>query len=149
MQKFVNSWAASALLKLAKFQFAEKHGKRFLKLTSEAQSRITEISAAEAAEAIQRGAPLVDVRERAEFMRGHIPSALHLARGTLELQIEKRISDPGTEIVTYCGSGRRSALAADSLQRMGYTNVKSLAGGLHAWIDAGFPTLGESHRIED
>jgi phage shock protein E len=149
MPKLVNSWAASALLKLAKFQIAEKHGKRFLELTNEARSRITEICAAEAAAAIKRGALLLDVRERTEFLRGHIPNAVHLARGTLELQIEKRASDPGTEIVTYCGAGRRSALAADSLQRMGYTNVKSLAGGLHAWIDAGFPTHGANRSIED
>jgi len=103
----------------------------------------------ETAAAMKRGALVLDVREREEFLRGHIPNAIHLARGTLELEIEKRAPDPVTEIVTYCGAGNRSALSTDNLQRMGYTNVKSLAGGLQAWIDAGFPTWRRSHPIED
>ncbi|HEY5707142.1 MAG TPA: rhodanese-like domain-containing protein [Terrimicrobiaceae bacterium] len=149
MPKLVNSWAASVLLRLAKLQVAEKHGERFLKLAAEARSRITEISAAETAVAIKRGALLLDVRERDEYLRGHIPNAEHLARGTLELEIEKWAPDPETEIVTYCGAGNRSALAAENLQRMGYKNVRSLAGGLQAWVDAGLPTWRRSHPIED
>jgi phage shock protein E len=149
MPKLVNSWAASVLLKLAKLQVAETHGERFLKLAREARSRITEISAAETAAAIKRGVLLLDVRERDEFLRGHIPNAVHLARGTLELEIEKRAPNSETEIVTYCGAGNRSALSADNLQRMGYTGVKSLAGGLQSWIDAGFPTWRGRHAIED
>ena len=149
MPRLVNSWAASVLLKLAKLQVAERHGGRFLRLADEARSRITEISALETAAAIKRGALVLDVREREEFLRGHIPNAAHLARGTLELEIEKRAPDSATEIVTYCGAGNRSALSTDNLQRMGYTNVKSLAGGLQAWIDAGFPTWRRSHPIED
>ncbi len=149
MPKLVNSWAASVLLKLARLQVAETHGERFLKLVSEARLRITEISAAETIAAIKRGALLLDVRERHEFLRGHIPNAVHLARGTLESEIEKRAVDPATEIVTYCAAGNRSALSADNLQRMGYTNVKSLAGGLQSWIDAGFPMWRRRQAIED
>ena len=149
MPRLVNSGAASVLLKLAKLQVAERHGERFLRLADEARSRITEVSASETAAAMKRAALVLDVRERQEFLRGHIPNAVHLARGTLELEIEKRAADPATEIVTYCGAGNRSALSTDNLQRMGYTNVKSLAGGLQAWIDAGFPTWRRSHPIED
>lgn len=149
MPRLVNSWAASVLLKLAKLQVAERHGERFLRLADEARSRIMEISALETAAAMKRGALVLDVREREEFLRGHIPNAIHLARGTLELEIEKRAPDPATEIVTYCGAGNRSALSTDNLQRMGYTNVKSLGGGLQAWIDAGFATWRRSHPIED
>jgi len=149
MPRLVNSWAASVLLKLAKLQIAETHGERFLKLAAEARSRITEISAFETAAAIKRGALLVDVREREEFLRGHIPNAAHISKGTLELEIERRAPDPAIEIVTYCGAGNRSALSADNLQRMGYINVKSLAGGLQAWIDAGLPTWRRRHPIED
>ena len=89
------------------------------------------------------------MRERDEFLRGHIPNAAHLARGTLELEIEKRVPDLETEIVTYCGAGNRSALSAESLQRMGYKSVRSLAGGLQAWIDAGLPTWSGRHSVED
>ena len=77
----------------------------------EARSRITEVSASETAAAMKRAALVLDVRERQEFLRGHIPNAVHLARGTLELEIEKRAADPATEIVTYCGAGNRSALS--------------------------------------
>jgi rhodanese-related sulfurtransferase len=149
MPKLVNSWTASVLLKLSKLQFAERQGERFLKLAAEARSHITEVSALETAAAIKRGGLLIDVREREEFLRGHIPNAVHLARGTLDLEIEKRAPDLGAEIVLYCGAGNRSALSADALQRMGYTNVKSLGGGLQAWIDAGLPTWRRRHPIED
>jgi phage shock protein E len=149
MPKLVNSWTASVLLKLGKLHSAEKQGERFRKLAEEARSQIAELSALETAAAIKRGALLIDVREREEFLRGHIPNAIHLARGTLELEIEKRAPDPVTEIVLYCGAGNRSALSAEALQRMGYNNVKSLAGGLQAWIDARFPTWRTRHPIED
>ena len=149
MPRLVNSWAASVLLKLSKLQVAERHGERFLKLAAEARSRITQISALETATAIKRGVLVLDVRERDEFLRGHIPNATHLARGTLELEIEKRVPDPATEIVLYCGAGNRSALSADNLQRMGYASVKILAGGLQDWIDAGLPTWRTRHPAED
>jgi rhodanese-related sulfurtransferase len=95
---------------------------------------------AETASAIKRGALVIDVREKEEFLRGHIPNAIQLARGTLELEIEQRAPDLATEIVLYCGAGNRSALSADALQQMGYNNVKSLRGGLQAWVDARLPT---------
>jgi rhodanese-related sulfurtransferase len=147
MPRLVNSWTASALLKFAKLEVAEKRGERFLRLAAEARSRITEISASEVSAAINRGVLVLDVREREEFLRGHIPDSAHLARGALE--IEKRVPDPATEILLYCGAGNRSALSADNLQRMGYANVKTLAGGLGAWIDAGFPTWRRSQPVED
>ena len=103
----------------------------------------------ETAAAIKRGALLLDVRERHEFVRGHIPNASHLAKGTLEQEIEKRAPDPKTEIVMYCSAGNRAALSAENVQRMGYTNVKSLAGGLKAWIDAGLPIWRRNHPIDD
>ena len=149
MPRLVNTWAASALLKFARLEVAEKRGERFLKLAAEARSRITEIPASEFSAEIKRGALVLDVREREEFLRGHIPHAAHLARGTLELEIEKRAPDPATEILLYCGAGNRSALSADNLQRMGYSNVKTLAGGLQGWLDAGFPSWRTSQSVED
>ena len=149
MPKLVNSWATSVLLKLARLQVAEKRSQRFLKLAAQARSRITEVSVEETVAAIKRGALVIDVRERDEFWRGHIPNARHLARGTLELEIEKRAPDPATEMIIYCGAGHRAALSADNLQRMGYRNVRSLAGGLQGWIGAGLPAWRGGHLIED
>ena len=149
MPKLVNSWATSVLLKLTRLQVAEKRSQRFLKLAAEARSRIAEISVDETVAAIKRAVLVLDVRERDEFWRGHIPNAKHLARGTLELEIEKRAPDPATEIVIYCGAGNRAALSADNLQRMGYKNVRSLAGGLQAWIGAGLPVSRGGDPIED
>ena len=150
MPKLVNSWAASVLLKLAKLQVAETHGERFLKLAGEARSRITEISARETAAAIKRGALLLDVRERDEFLRGHIPNAVHLARGTLELEIEKRAAGS-------CNGNRDVLRRRESLRALDgqppthglYRTSRSLAGGLQSWIDAGFPTWRRRHAIED
>ena len=149
MPKLVNSWATSVLLKLTRLQIAEKRSQRFLKLAAEARSRIAEISVEETVAAIKRAVLVLDVRERDEFWRGHIPNAKHLARGTLELEIEKRAPDPATEIVIYCGAGNRAALSADNLQRMGYKNVRSLGGGLQAWIGAGLPVWRGGYPIED
>jgi phage shock protein E len=149
MPKHVNSWATSVLLKLTRLQVAEKRSQRFLKLAAEARSRIAEVSSEETLAAIKRAALVLDVRERDEFWRGHIPNARHLARGMLELEIEKRVPDPTTEIVIYCGAGNRAALSAENLQRMGYKNVRSLAGGLQAWINAGLPVSRGGDPIED
>lgn len=149
MPKHVNSWAGSVLLKLAKFQMAEAHGERFLKLANEARSRIVEITPEEAAEAGQRKAVLIDVREREEFQRGHVPGAMNLPKGSIELEIERRAPDPDVEIVTYCGAGNRSAIVAENLQRMGYTRVRSVAGGIRAWLEAGLPVVRKSLLIED
>jgi rhodanese-related sulfurtransferase len=82
---------------------------------------------------------LLDVREESEWVRGHLPGAMHLSKGVLERDIEKKIPDLKAEIILYCGGGYRSALAADNLQKMGYQNVISMDGGYTAWVEAGFP----------
>jgi phage shock protein E len=113
------------------------HGARFEKLAAEAQRQVREVSAAEAGEVYENGGLLIDVREADEFAKEHAAGAKHLSRGVLEMKIEETEPDVEREIVCYCGGGKRSALAAESLQRMGYTNVASLAGGFKAWKEAG------------
>jgi phage shock protein E len=113
------------------------HGPRFEKLAAEAQGQVREVSAAEAGEVYENGGLLIDVREADEFAKEHAAGAKHLSRGVLEMKIEETEPDVEREIVCYCGGGKRSALAAESLQRMGYTNVASLAGGFKAWKEAG------------
>src|SRR5687767_14207986 len=112
---------------------------RFETLVQDAKSRITEISPTDARRAIETGAMLVDVREADEWKEAHIPGAIHMSRGTIELEIEEKAPALDTPIICHCGGGSRSALAAESLQKMGYTNVKSLAGGFKAWKAAGLP----------
>ena len=113
---------------------------RFEKLVAEAKRNIQEISPQDAASALQRGdALLIDVRDPDEWEEGHIPGAKNFSRGTVELEIEEAASDLSTPIITHCGGGGRSALAAESLQRMGYKNVKSMAGGFKACKAAGLP----------
>jgi phage shock protein E len=114
---------------------------RFEKLVADAKKHITEISPQEAAAKSQRGeAVIVDVREKDEWDEEHIPMATYLSRGTIELDIEEKVPDLNTLIICHCGGGGRSALAADSLQKMGYKNVRSIAGGFKAWKAAGLPT---------
>jgi phage shock protein E len=110
---------------------------RFQKLAAEAKSRVHEVSAAEASQRQKEGAMLIDVREAEEFAKGHAKGAVHLSRGVIELKIEELAPDTATPIICYCGGGSRSALVADNLQRMGYTNVASMAGGFKAWKDQG------------
>jgi phage shock protein E len=118
---------------------------RFEKLVSEAKKNITEISPADAAARAKSGeAVIIDVREQDEWDEGHIPDAIHLSRGTIELEIEEKVPDPNAMIICHCGGGGRSALAAESLQRMGYKNVNSMSGGLKAWKAAGLPTRANS-----
>ncbi len=113
---------------------------RFEKLVAEAKKNITEISPADAAAKLNSGeAVIVDVRDKDEWDEGHIPGAIHLSRGTIELDIEEKVPDSNAMIITHCGGGGRSALAADSLQKMGYKNVRSMAGGFKAWKAAGLP----------
>ena len=114
---------------------------RFETLVQDAKSRITEISPTDARRAIETGAMLVDVREADEWKEAHIPGAIHMSRGTIELEIEEKAPALDTPIICHCGGGGRSALVADNLQRMGYTNVKSLAGGLKGWTQAGLPVV--------
>jgi rhodanese-related sulfurtransferase len=116
------------------------HTPGFLKLVHEARARVHEIDVAEARVRQAAGARLIDVREDLEYAAGHAAGAEHLGKGVIERDAETRIPDPGTEIVLYCGGGYRSVLAADALQRMGYTNVHSMAGGWRAWQEAGAPT---------
>ena len=114
---------------------------RFEKLVSDAKKNIREISPEDAVQRLQSGdAVIVDVREKDEWDEEHIPNATHLSRGTIELDIEEKVPDLNALIVCHCGGGGRSALAADSLQKMGYKNVRSLAGGFKAWKAAGLPT---------
>jgi rhodanese-related sulfurtransferase len=117
-----------------------KHA-RFEKLVAEAKKNITEISPQDAAEKSQSGEAIIaDVREKDEWGEEHIPGAIHMSRGTIELDIEGKVPDTNAMIVCHCGGGGRSALAAESLQKMGYKNVRSMAGGFKAWKAAGLPT---------
>lgn len=114
---------------------------RFEELVDDARSRIRETSVEELHRRIEGGERLylVDVREAGEWARARIPGAAWLGKGVIERDIERAIPDPDAEIVLYCGGGYRSALAADSIQKMGYTNVRSLAGGIGGWFRAGLP----------
>jgi rhodanese-related sulfurtransferase len=113
----------------------------FEKLVAEAKTKITEIYPAEAAAKSRSGeAVIVDVREKDEWAAEHIPNATHMSRGTIELDIEESVPDKNAMIVCHCGGGGRSALAAESLQKLGYKNVRSMAGGFKAWKAAGVPT---------
>src|SRR2546428_10169054 len=112
----------------------------FEKLVAEAKKNIREISPTEAAAKLKSGdALIIDVREKDEWDEEHIPGAIHLSRGTLELDIEEEVPDLDKIIITHCGGGGRSALAAESLQKMGYKSVRSMAGGFKAWKAAGLP----------
>ena len=114
---------------------------RYQKLVTEAKKNITEISPQDAAAKLKSGeTAIVDVRDKDEWDEGHIPGALHMSRGTIELDIEEKVPDPNATIICHCGGGGRSALAADSLQKMGYKNVRSMAGGFRAWKAEGLPT---------
>ena len=114
---------------------------RFEKLVADAKKNITEIRPTDAATKTKSGdAVIVDVREKEEWDEEHIPDAIHLSRGTVELEIEEKFPDLDKTIITHCGGGGRSALAAESLQKMGYRNVRSMAGGFKAWKAAGLPT---------
>src|SRR4051812_42914577 len=106
-----------------------KHSERFLRIVEDARNRVTEITPEETRQKQERGEEflLIDTREDFEWVAGHISGATHLGKGVIERDIEKLAPDTETEIVLYCGGGFRSALAADALQKMGYTNVKSMA----------------------
>ena len=122
-----------------------KHSEGFLRLVREAKSRVRELDVAEtrARLAANPEARLIDVREDREWQAGHAAGAEHLGRGIIERDIETRHPDHAAELILYCGGGYRSALAADNLQRMGYTNVFSMDGGWKAWQDEGAPVEGE------
>jgi rhodanese-related sulfurtransferase len=113
---------------------------RFHKLADDAKTRVREVSSSEAAREQAAGAVLIDVRESDEFAKEHAAGAVHLSKGIVEMRIEETVLDVTKPIICYCGGGVRSALAADNLQKMGYTNVASMAGGFKAWKSAGLPT---------
>lgn len=113
-----------------------EHSTEFLNIVNDAKGNVREVSVADALRRIADGAMLIDVREDNEFAEGHAGGARHMGRGIIERDIVQTFPDKTTEILLYCGGGYRSALAADNLQRMGYTNVWSMAGGWAAWNDA-------------
>jgi len=118
---------------------AEQSG--YKKLVADAKKNIVEISPTDAAQrAKSNDAVIVDVRDKDEFDESHIPNAVHMIRGLLEIEVEKRFPDRNMTIICHCGGGGRSALAAESLKKMGFKNVRSMAGGLRAWKAAGLPT---------
>ena len=118
-----------------------KHA-RYEKLVAEAKKQIAEISPQDAATKLNAGqAVIIDVRDKDEWDEGHIPGATHMSRGTIELDIEEKVPDPNAMIICHCGGGGRSALAAESLQKMGYKNIRSMAGGFKAWKAANLPTM--------
>lgn len=120
-----------------------KHAPGFLRLVDAARARIRECTVQDVKRRLDRGEAfhLIDVREHEEFAAGHLPRARSLCKGIIERDIESAIPDTGAEIVLYCGGGYRSALAADNLRQMGYTNVVSMDGGWRGWNEAGFPTV--------
>jgi rhodanese-related sulfurtransferase len=118
------------------------HAEQFLKLVTDAKKKVKETNVADVKRRQDAGEKfvLVDVREDNEWAAGHLPGAVHLGKGIIERDIEKTVPDPAAKLILYCGGGFRSALAADNLQKMGYTNVESMDGGWKGWIGAGLPT---------
>lgn len=120
---------------------AKAHTPAFLAIVADAKSRVRECTVADVR--ARQGAGdtflLVDVREESEYAAGHLPGAVHIGKGVIERDIETKVPDPATPLVLYCGGGFRSALAADALQKMGYTTVVSMDGGWRAWTEQGLP----------
>jgi len=118
------------------------HAPKFLAIVNDAKKRVKETNVADVKRRVDAGEEivLVDVREDNEWANGHLPGAIHLGKGGIERDIETRVPDTSAKIILYCGGGFRSALSADNLQKMGYTNVESMDGGWKGWLDAGFPT---------
>jgi rhodanese-related sulfurtransferase len=111
---------------------------RFEKLVAEAKKKITEISPQDAAAKLKSGeAVIVDVRDKDEWDEGHIPGAMHMSRGMVELDVEEKVPDTDAMIICHCGGGGRGALAIESLQKMGYKNARNMSGGFKAWKAAG------------
>ena len=119
-----------------------KHSPGFLKIVDDARTRIKECTIADVKQKLDRGEKfhLVDVREESEWAAGHIPKATHLGKGIIERDVEEKIPDHRAQIILYCGGGFRSALAADNLQKMGYSNVISMDGGWRGWTEKNYPT---------
>jgi rhodanese-related sulfurtransferase len=124
---------------------AHQHSPRFLQIVEDAKKRVHETSIDEVKAKIDRGAKflLFDVREESEYAKDHLPGAVHLGKGVIERDVEARVPDLNAPLVLYCGGGFRSALAADNLQKMGYTNVLSMDGGIRGWREKGLPLAKE------
>ena len=118
----------------------KQHSPGFLALVNDAKARVREISVDDTLKAVNGGsARLIDDREDNEWAEGHARGADHLGKGIIERDIEKTVPDKDAELILYCGGGYRAALAADNLQKMGYTNVASMAGGWRAYVEANAP----------
>jgi len=122
---------------------AHQHSPRFLRLVQEAKGRIRETSVDEVQRKLDGGEKflLIDVREESEYAIDHLPGAIHLGKGILERDIEDRVPSPDTPMILYCGGGFRSALAADNLEKMGYSSVLSMDGGIRGWREKGLPLV--------
>ncbi|MCU1297055.1 MAG: sulfurtransferase [Acidobacteriaceae bacterium] len=120
---------------------AHQHNPRFLQIVQDAKARVHEVSVDDIKTRLEQGDKflLVDVREESEYAKNHLPGAVHLGKGVIERDIETRVPDLNAPIVLYCGGGFRSALAADNLQKMGYTNVLSMDGGYREWTEKQLP----------
>jgi rhodanese-related sulfurtransferase len=120
---------------------AHQHSSRFLHIVEDAKARVREVSIDDVKARLDRGDKfvLVDVREESEYAKDHLPGAIHLGKGVIERDIEERVPELNTPVVLYCGGGYRSALAADNLQKMGYTDVLSMDGGIRGWREKHFP----------
>jgi len=118
-----------------------QHTPRFLKIVNDAKSRVKETTVDEVKQKLDKGDKvlLVDVREESEFAKDHLPGAIHLGKGVIERDVEARVPDVKTPMILYCGGGFRSAMAADNLQKMGYTNVLSMDGGVREWREKNYP----------
>ncbi len=134
-------------VRLARREIPEKnaamaHAPGFLKLVTEAKKKIRETDVHTVHARMKKGEKfhLVDTREDSEWANGHIVGAIHVGKGVIERDIEEEIPNKAEEVILYCGGGFRSALAADALQQMGYTNVISMDGGFRGWKEAGYPT---------
>lgn len=124
------------------------HSPRFLALVNESKKHVKETNVADVKRRLDAGEKfvLIDVREESEWASGHLPGAVHLAKGIIERDIEERVPDTNTKLILYCGGGFRSALTADNLQKMGYNNVESMDGGWKGWLAAGFATQKDSDQ---
>lgn len=122
---------------------APNHPPKFLAIVDDAKKRVRECNIDDVKQRLDRGDKfvLVDVREDSEWAADHLPGAIHLGKGVIERDIEKTVPDTSTPLVLYCGGGFRSALAADNLQKMGYTNVISMDGGVRGWREKGYPMV--------
>ncbi len=121
---------------------AKAHTPAFLAIAADAKTRVRECTVADvrAKQLAGEAFTLVDVREESEYAAGHLPGAIHIGKGVIERDIETEVPDPATALVLYCGGGFRSALSADAIQKMGYTNVLSMDGGWGVWNAQGLPT---------